>query len=111
MLYEISPLPTDSIATLGLRFRLVDVREDDECREPPIVSDYHIPFSQFDITQLRLSKDTKILVVCAHGQRSLTITNLLREKGWSNTFSLNGGLSNLFETVPTDVFSENSRAA
>ncbi len=95
MPFEIAPHPSDNIATLGLRFRLLDVREDHECVRRPIVSDYRIPFSAFDPAELNLPSDTKLLVVCEQGQRSLATAIKLRQEGWSNIYSLQGGLDAL----------------
>ncbi len=95
MPFEITPQPNDSIVTLGLRFRLLDVREDHECIRRPIVSDYRIPYSAFDPSELSLPSDTKLLVVCEKGQRSLATAIKLRQEGWSNIYSLQGGLEAL----------------
>ncbi len=97
MPFEIAPQPTDSIVTLGLRFRLLDVREDHECIRRPIVSDYRIPFSQFSAAELDLPSDTKLLVVCEQGSRSLATTIRMRQEGWSNIYSLQGGLETLLD--------------
>jgi rhodanese-related sulfurtransferase len=92
---EVAPEPMDSLVTLSLRFRLIDVREDDECIQNPIVCDYHIPLSRFDVSELRTPQNAKLLVLCDKGIRSRAATEFLREKGWNNAYSLRGGLSEL----------------
>jgi hypothetical protein len=47
---ELELEPTENLVSLGLRFHLIDVREDDEYSQYPIVADYRIPFSRFDPT-------------------------------------------------------------
>ena len=96
MSLELSPQPTDSLVTLGLRFRLIDVREDYECHRRPIVSDYRLPLSRFDLSELHVSRDADLLVVCEQGQRSLKATQILRREGWHKAYSLRGGLSYLW---------------
>jgi rhodanese-related sulfurtransferase len=95
MPFQIALQPTDSIVTLGLRFRLLDVREDHECVRRPIVSDYRIPYSAFDPRDLDLPSDTKLLVICEKGTRSLATATRLRHEGGSNIYSLQGGLGAL----------------
>jgi rhodanese-related sulfurtransferase len=94
--FEIIPQASDTLVALGLRFRLLDVREDHECATRPIVSDYHIPFSRFDAGELLLMQPTDpLLVICSDGERSLAIVLRLRREGWPHSHSLAGGLDAL----------------
>lgn len=76
---------------------IIDVRTEKELEENPPISDdvYNIPFNDKFIEIIEeeeLEKDTKILIYCSHGIRSKKAALLMREKGFTNVFSLEGGL-------------------
>lgn len=76
---------------------IIDVRTEEELEENPPISDdvYNIPFNNKFIEIIEeeeLDKDTKILIYCSHGVRSIKAALLMREKGFTNVFSLEGGL-------------------
>ena len=90
---EYTPSPNDT--SWQQEFVIIDVRENMELAMNPFPAAYHLPTSNFDVTPLDADKDAKLLVVCAHGIRSLNAANYLRQAGWKNCYSLSGGIANL----------------
>lgn len=76
---------------------IIDVRTPEELEDVPPITDevYNIPFNNEFINILEeeeLDKDTKILVYCTHGIRSKKAVILMRDKGFKNAYTLDGGL-------------------
>ena len=76
---------------------IIDVRTEEELEQNPPISDdvNNIPFNNKFIEIIEeeeLDKDTKILIYSSHGVRSIKAALLMREKGFTNVFSLEGGL-------------------
>ncbi len=75
---------------------LIDCRESDEWELCRIESSELIPLSQFASSTANWEPgDTRTKVIyCHHGIRSLQATGFLRNKGFENTYSLQGGIEN-----------------
>lgn len=75
-------------------FVLVDCREADEYAFCRLNGAQLIPLSQFQVQATRELSDTKakIIIYCHHGVRSLYATQFLRDQGYTNTYSLSGGI-------------------
>ena len=71
--------------------QLVDVREASEWNAGHAPQAVHIPVSQVSSRMNRLKKDKDIVVVCRSGNRSRSITSMLRKQGYE-AFSLSGGM-------------------
>ncbi|MEZ5323551.1 MAG: rhodanese-like domain-containing protein [Verrucomicrobiales bacterium] len=73
---------------------LVDCREPDEHDICKISGAVLIPLSTFSTeAESKLpGKSHPIIVYCHHGMRSMRATEFLRQKGYSETFSLAGGI-------------------
>ena len=48
-------------------------------------------------------KDAEILVMCHHGVRSANATEWMRAQGWSNVFSVRGGIAEYARLVDASV--------
>lgn len=82
-------------AALAEGWQLVDIRNADELEAQPMGAPARwIPMQRFLAGPVDLG-DGKHLIVCAHGQRSLYIANLLRQRGQAGAVSLQGGLAGL----------------
>lgn len=83
------------------KFILLDVREQVELLRAKLdVEQLHvIPLSLMAREQLAClpaemqDKDTEIVVICHHGNRSAQVTVWLLNNGWSNVLSLAGGIN------------------
>jgi len=49
------------------------------------------------------SKDAEILVMCHHGVRSANVTEWMRARGWTNVFSVRGGISEYARVVDGSI--------
>lgn len=75
---------------------LIDVRSPQEYKEGHLENSINIPFYDINdrIKKINLDKDTKIVVYCQTGQRSLKVIEKLLKKGYKNIYSLKGGIEN-----------------
>jgi adenylyltransferase/sulfurtransferase len=99
-------VPMTDPATLELEFptlsaarasglTLIDIREAWEraSDDPAEQIEWHLPLSAFMQGSAALPQDGRYLLVCAHGVRSLALTEHLREMGYGEVYSLTGGLA------------------
>ncbi len=70
---------------------LIDVRTTEENKIAKINNSKLIPLTELQNNLNKIPKDKEIIVYCHHGNRSLTATKLLKEKGF-NVKSLVGGI-------------------
>ena len=85
--------PLAAAAAAG--YRIVDIREPDECAlQPlPVADALAMPLRQLLAGKLAIEPHLRYLLVCAHGVRSLAAAEYLRERGFANVWSLRGGLA------------------
>jgi rhodanese-related sulfurtransferase len=85
--------------------QLIDCREPEEWQQCRIEGSELIPLSQFaQATEGWDSSDQrKKVIYCHHGVRSLQATAYLRNKGFVNTYSLQGGIDIWSVEVDPDV--------
>jgi adenylyltransferase/sulfurtransferase len=78
-------------------FELVDIREAWERRfDPPGERiELHLPMSELLDGRVAFPERGRLLVVCAHGVRSLAIAEQLRHRGRADVHSMRGGLAAL----------------
>ena len=76
---------------------LIDIREAWERRfdSPDASIPVHFPLSDLVNGRTAFPRDGRYLIVCAHGVRSLSLTEHLRSLGQTEVFSLRGGLAAL----------------
>jgi adenylyltransferase/sulfurtransferase len=78
-------------------FELLDIREAwERALDPPEVDPgAHLPLSEWLEGRVELPRGACYLVICAHGVRSLALTERLQELGYAEVRSLRGGLAGL----------------
>jgi sulfur-carrier protein adenylyltransferase/sulfurtransferase len=97
-----SPAPLElEFETLADAFEsgleLVDIRETwERMHDPPgLQIPTHLPLSALVNGYLQFPTEGRYLIVCAHGVRSLSVTEQLRAQGLAEAYSLRGGLAAL----------------
>lgn len=89
-------IDTETLAALndgGEALTTIDIREAAEVQANPFDANLHIPMSQLPGHLDRLPRDENLIIVCAHGHRSLQVMEWLRGNGFENTASLRGGVA------------------
>jgi len=78
-------------------YELVDVRErwERDADPPGLMPGLHLPLSEYAGGGSELPAGGRYLIVCAHGVRSLALTEELRAHGHAAVYSLRGGLAAL----------------
>lgn len=89
---EITVEATRDVLASGAPVVLLDVREDDELAICRMGATHHIPLGQLGERWMELPRDTRILVHCHHGGRSLRATQFLRAKGLGAVSNVKGGI-------------------
>ena len=76
---------------------LVDIREAwERAHDPPWLQiPTHLPLSELVQGHAEFPADGRYLIVCAHGVRSMSLTEHLRARGQNGVYSLYGGLAAL----------------
>ena len=76
---------------------LVDIRETwERMHDPPgLQIPTHLPLSALVNGYVEFPTEGRYLIVCAHGVRSLSVTEQLRAQGLTEVYSLQGGLAAL----------------
>jgi rhodanese-related sulfurtransferase len=72
---------------------LLDIRELDEFTQVRVEGSLFIPMSQLGARLFEVPKDRPILVICASGSRSQSVTSHLLASGWTDVGSVAGGIS------------------
>ena len=93
--YEISPVDMHDLLAAGSTDKIVllDVREPWEFEEARIEGSVLIPLGEVQSrAQQELDSQTRVIVICHHGRRSMTATAWLREQGFEQAQSLRGGI-------------------
>ena len=85
------------VAAQASDLELIDIREAWERRfdSPDATIPRHLPLSDLVNGRVPFPAEGRYLVVCAHGVRSLSLTEHLRSLGRTGVFSLKGGLAAL----------------
>lgn len=99
--FEISCKDYIRLRAHGTTHILVDVRTIPEWIGPHIEGAIHIPLSKIQdrAPEALPDKNAQIILYCAHGERSLIATEILRAAGYTNVFSLAGGYSAFIHEV------------
>lgn len=77
---------------------LIDVRTKDEFLEGSIESAINLPLQDipYNIDELDEYRDSKIVIYCRSGHRSITACNLLSVEGFDNLYNLDKGIIHYF---------------
>jgi rhodanese-related sulfurtransferase len=74
------------------RYTLLDVREADERELAAIEPSLHIPMNELPARLAEIPKNTKLIVYCHHGSRSMMVAGFLTGAGYSQLSNLDGGI-------------------
>lgn len=80
-------------------FVLLDVRENFERELAKIEPSQFIPLGELKARVTELPKNKPIVVYCHHGMRSLRAVDVLRANGFSQSFSMVGGIDEWSQRV------------
>jgi rhodanese-related sulfurtransferase len=90
---NITPKELKDRLDAGKKFRLIDVREQDEWTFNRIPGAELIPLSQFQKRgPEELAPDEEIVLYCHHGMRSGKAQGFLKAQGYENVLNLSGGI-------------------
>ena len=78
--------------SLGTQHSLLDVREEVEIAICSITDSLFIPMQEIPEKLDELPLDHPLIVMCHHGGRSASVTEYLRNNGFTNAFNLEGGI-------------------
>ncbi|MDA8744110.1 rhodanese-like domain-containing protein [Rubripirellula amarantea] len=89
----------------GEDFVLLDVREQDEYDFAKIDGSMLIAMSELGdrLADLEPYRDSHIVVHCHHGGRSLRVTQVLREQGFSKVQNMTGGIDAWSQQIDSNV--------
>jgi len=94
----ITPLQLAEWRKSGKEHQLIDVREDYEVQTCSI-SGMHIPMAEITHRLNDIRQDVPVIIHCKSGMRSEAVVEYLVRHGYSNVFSLNGGIINWIDTI------------
>jgi rhodanese-related sulfurtransferase len=81
-----------SAAERGKSVVLLDVRELDELEAAAVSEALHIPMREIPARLVELDRTVPLVVMCHSGGRSRRVAEFLLGNGFSNVFSLRGGI-------------------
>lgn len=78
----------------GAEFLFVDCREPHEVSTAQIAGTTHIPMREIParLAELGSHKDSRVVVHCHHGGRSMRVTQFLRQQGFAQAQNMAGGI-------------------
>jgi adenylyltransferase/sulfurtransferase len=87
----------DLTPAVNAGYQLIDIRELQELNNEPIAGapSTHIPLGTLLASSEPLKRDERYLLICARGSRSRAAAEHLREQGFTQAYSLKGGLAEL----------------
>jgi rhodanese-related sulfurtransferase len=90
--YEIQPQEAAALLQTG-QAELIDVREPWEYATASIEGSLLIPMAEVTArAHQEFDPDHRLLILCHHGARSLSVTNWLRQQGFESAQSVAGGI-------------------
>jgi len=102
--FEISSGKVNTMLKQGEKFTLLDVREPWELEKARIEGREIIQMGEIPArANQELDPEERIVVICHHGVRSLSVTNWLRQQGFDKTQSIRGGIDGWARTVDPKI--------
>lgn len=102
--YEITAEETKKLLDSGTSFTLLDVREPWEVETARIAGSKLIPMGDIPSrAHQELDPDDHIIVYCHHGVRSLNVVAWLRQQGFEEAQSMQGGIDAWSRSVDGSV--------
>jgi rhodanese-related sulfurtransferase len=91
---EVDVLEVKSLQDSNAEFLLLDCREPSECEFVSIGGSSKMPMGEIQqrVGELESHKNSRIIVHCHHGGRSLQVANWLRSQGYELAQSMAGGI-------------------
>lgn len=91
---EIDVVAVNTIQQNQEEFLLLDVREQNEYDIARIDGSVLLPMSELRLRleELEPHQDSRIVVHCHHGGRSMQVTRALRDRGYANVQNMAGGI-------------------
>jgi rhodanese-related sulfurtransferase len=89
---EIDVVTVKQMLDRGDKFTLLDCREPDEYATARIDGSTLIPMREMAARLGELDKQSRIVVHCHHGGRSLRMTQFLRQQGFGQVQNMTGGI-------------------
>jgi rhodanese-related sulfurtransferase len=103
MIDPIDPRELKARLDAGEDILIVDVREDWELRQSRVSRAIHIPMDDIPAALDRIPKDKPVVIMCHVGERSAQVVFWLQTKGYTNVYSLEGGISRWARDVDPSV--------
>ena len=102
---EIAPQDVARLLAQGDDFLFVDCRKPEERETACIDGTTLIPMQDLDLHLPELSQDKnrRIVVHCHKGRRSMTVTLLLRDRGFTHVQSMAGGIDRWSNEIDPSV--------
>jgi len=101
-----------SLQVSGEKFTLIDVREDNEWDAGHAIGAVHLSKGviEREIEKAAPKKDAKLVLYCGGGSRSALAADSLQKMGYTNAFSLVGGLGAYTKAgLPTEKPAESAK--
>lgn len=95
---SLSVTPEEALALLqrDALALVVDVREQWEWDQEHLANSILIPLSQANPSDFnRFPKEQPLLILCAHGNRSMGVTQFLRSHGFTHALNMSGGITSI----------------
>jgi rhodanese-related sulfurtransferase len=91
---EIDVQSVHKLREAGAEFLLLDCREPSEVATAHITGATHIPMREIParLAELETHRDSRVVVHCHHGGRSLRVTQFLRQQGFAQAQNMAGGI-------------------
>ena len=80
----------------------IDVRTPAEYKQGHVPGAVLIPLNELANRQSEVPKDKKVLLICRSGSRSAQANAMLQRQGFTNTYSVKGGMLDWHEAVESD---------
>src|ERR1700733_8670731 len=101
--YEITVQETAALLQEG-KAKLIDVREPWEYATAKVDGSLSMPMGEVPArAHQELDPDERLLILCHHGARSLSVTNWLRQQGFDAAQSVAGGIEAWSREVDTTI--------
>ena len=81
---------------------VIDVRTPAEYKQGHVPGAILIPLNELANRQSEVPKDKKVLLICRSGSRSAQANAMLQRQGFTNTYSVKGGMLDWREAVESD---------
>lgn len=101
--YEIKVQDASALLQTG-QAKLIDVREPWEYATAKIEGSLLMPMGDVPTrAHQELDPDDRLLILCHHGARSLSVTNWLRQQGFESAQSIAGGIEDWSRQVDPTI--------